>query len=144
MADIYGKYADQNYTGFLTGSAGAETRVISLDLAAENVADDAKWRFLRVPANTIVLSAHLEVDELDSGTALTLDLETEDVDGDTTVTLLNNSTVGQAGGQDSADTALPVFGMAKDFYVQARVETAPTGAQAGTAKLVVQYIRDNS
>jgi len=146
MADLISNLADQNYTGFLSGSAVAETRIINLDVGVDNLADDAKWRFLRVPANTIILSAHIEVSDLDSGgsPALTLDLEAEDVDGGNTTTLLNNSTAGQAGGSDSADTALPLFGLAKDFYIQARVETVPATAAAGTAKLVVQYIRDNS
>lgn len=141
MADLSHQYADQTRSPFLSGHGAKNVLVAELDIATENLEDESRWDFFKLPADAVVTAAYLYTDELDSATSLTLNIEVEDEDGAGTAELLSADTIGQSGGWVAADSNLPVLTDSKDFYVFVTVEDAPGTAVAGTAKLVIEYFR---
>lgn len=141
MSDLSHKYADMVHSPFLSGEGAKNVLVAELDIATENLADEARWDFFKLPSDAIVTDAYLYTTELDSATTLTLNIETEDEDGGGTTELLSADTVGQSGGWVAADSNLPILTDSKDYFVFVTVEAAPGTAVAGTAKLVIEYFR---
>jgi hypothetical protein len=86
------------------------------------------------PDNTYLLRLDVKSTDLDTdGTpAVLLDFITEDSAG-TEVVLINDSTIGQAGGNDELDTNLdPSARDVSNKSIKLKVATAPDAAQAGT------------
>lgn len=141
MSDLSHQYADQVRSPFLSGHGAKNVLVAELDIATENLEDESRWDFFKLPADAVVTAAYLYTDELDSDSTLTLNIETEDEDGNGTAELLSADAVGQSGGWVEADSNLPVLTDSEDYFVFVTVEAAPGTAVAGTARLVIEYFR---
>jgi hypothetical protein len=89
------------------------------------------WKFVLLDSDTIVLGATLEIDDIDSGTAALIDLGYAAKDGTPNDDdyFLADSTIGQTGG--TADSSAARLFMGEDFFVQAKVQTAPGTAVLG-------------
>ena len=143
MANISHTYAGMTHSPFLSGHGAKNILVAEVDVTADNLAAQDRWNFFKLPADTIVTAAYLYTEDLDShGTpTLTLNLKTEDEDGNAGATILSADTTARTGGWAAADAALPVLTDAADFYVFAEVQAAPATAAAGKAKLVLEVLR---
>ena len=140
-----------NRSGFMGGSAVPEYRTIEFNLSADQVANGNVFNFLRIPEDALVLDVFLHADELDGGTALTIDVGH---DGDTDV-FLDGDTIAQTGGSKAATGGTPLlprdptdpvdtgnaFTEEEGTVISARFATAPTTAQAGRLALTVGFIR---
>lgn len=143
MANITHSYAEGTHSPFLSGHGAKSVLVAELDIGAENLVADDRWNFFKIPADAIITAAYLYTDDLDSnGTAaITVSLKTEDEDGNAGATILDADTTARTGGWAAADANLPVFTDAADFTVFGEVTAAPATAQAGKAKLVLEFFR---
>lgn len=117
----------------------AELRV-TLNIEEGNLNANDDWFFLRLPADAIVQAAILTTDELDAGTAATVQLR-----AGTTNLLSAASNIPRTGGTAIANAGLPFSGNGTDpVELYARViaaPAAPADRQAGTATLVVHFTR---
>jgi hypothetical protein len=75
----------------------------------------------------------LKTDDLDTGTALVLDVG----DGSDTDRIIDGSTVGQAGGVDKEDAAFAPYEYSADDTIDILVQVAPGGGGTGTIELWV-------
>ena len=75
----------------------------------------------------------LKVDDLDTGTALVLDVG----DGSDTDRIIDGSTSGQAGGVDKEDAAFAPHEYTSDDTIDILVQVAPGGGGTGTIELWV-------
>ena len=117
----------------------AELRV-TLPITPENLNQDDDWYFLRLPADAIVQAVILTTDELDSGTAMTLQIR-----ANTSNLLSAASNIGRTGGTAFGNANLPFVGNGTDpVALYARVTAAPAQAGdrlPGNATLVVHFTR---
>ena len=106
---------------------GASVAVGTYELTAALVVDDV-IEMVRVPAGCTVTDVTLITDDLDTGTALTLDVGY----GGNDDYFIAASTVGQAGGlvRASAATAFPLAFTSEDT-IDVHVDTAPGSIGAG-------------
>lgn len=118
------------------------------DLAAA-LADEDVVALTRIPPGCIIVDARLEVDDLDSGTAIVADLALMEMGAVAALAnseLILGSTLGQAGGVarmdqlDAARRAVLEVAVDKERYVVFHVTTAPgTGATTGRIKASVLF-----
>lgn len=143
MANINHTYAERTHSPFLSGHGAKSILVAELDISVENLAANDRWNFFKIPADAIVTAAYLYTDDLDSHVTplITVSLKTEDENGNAGATILNASTTARTGGWVAAGANLPVFTDAADFTVFGEVTAAPATAQAGKAKLVLEFFR---
>lgn len=116
----------------------------TLDLADDTI------KFFQLPEGGVkLLGGVIESEDLDAGTAVTLDLIV--TDGTTTHILIADTTVAQAGGvistMDSQTGSNQTGWYGKvltgsDWYVAVRVGTAPTTPAAGKVKAGIRYSCD--
>lgn len=140
-----------NRSGFMGGSAVPEYRTIEFNLSADQVAAGNIFNFLRIPADALVLDVFLHADELDGGTAITIDVG---YDGSTDA-FLDGDDLAQTGGTEPAGAGIPLlprdptdpvdtgdaFTEEEGTVISARIDTGPTTAQAGRLALTVGFIR---
>lgn len=140
MSNLKHMYADMPRTPFVSGMGGSGAYTVELDIAPENLVQNAVWKFLRCPADTVIKRIVLITDELDGGSDLTLTVRTA-ADGESPVNHLVASTIGRTGGAAAAGTALPLLGNVADYDVEVIVPAAADTAQAGKAKLHIEFDR---
>ena len=112
------------------------------EVAVALVIDDI-IQMVKVPSGATVTELVLSVDDLDSGTAILLDVG----DGDDDDRYILGSTIGQAGGtvrlgsgvvSTSGANALNYTYTAEDT-IDIHVDTAPSGSGVGTVAIAVTY-----
>lgn len=110
--------------------------VSTYEVGTALVVDDI-IQMVKVPRDCTVTDVILVVDDLDSGTTITLDVG---YGGNDDYFVVAN-TVGQAGGliRSGAATAFPLELSANDT-IDVHVDTAPTGGGVGTVTIVVDYV----
>ncbi len=114
------------------GASVTETYEVTTALVINDVI-----QMVKVPKNCTVTDVKLIVDDLDTGTTITLSVG----NGDDPDYFISASTVGQAGGVARADaaTGFPLALTANDT-IDVLVAAAPTGGGTGTVTLVVDYV----
>jgi hypothetical protein len=114
--------------------------VVAMTTAMLDNADDEVGLFW-IPAGAVITAATIAATDMDTGTTLAFDV------GDTTVEnrIFAASTVGQAGTLSNAMARTGfLFKCVNDTLIKAFVQTAATGATAGTLYVTVEYFVDPS
>ncbi len=114
-----------------------------IDLAVTGALADADVvNLAKVPAQHVLVDAYIDTAELDTGTAIVLDIDLYDPVGDNSYAVITGSTVGQAGGVARLDlaAALGLAPIDNDMLLRATVATAPTtGTTSGKLAGTVLY-----
>ena len=137
MATTYTADAAQSYAPVPGHGLGGSLKVVTetYEVSTALVINDV-IEMVRVPKGAEVVDIILVTDDLDTGTALTLDVGT----GDDVDYFIAASTVGRAGGvaRASEATAHPLTLSAEDT-IDVHVSAAPTGGGTGTVSLTVLF-----
>jgi hypothetical protein len=117
---------------------GVIARRVTYEAATALVINDV-IKFAKLPANASILDAWLAVDDLDTGTALTLTMRLND--GSAQKNFFSASTVGQAGGVARAAAIAPLEFVTDDddWWLEVLVAAAPTGGGTGTLVACILY-----
>jgi hypothetical protein len=104
----------------------------------DDVADETY--FFRFPKVAFLSRVQVQLTDCDTNATPTLVVDINTDDGTTEVTLINNTTIGQAGGFDELDLGIDTLGKdVSDLYLSMKVVTAAATAAAGTLTYVVEY-----
>lgn len=154
MATITHQLANGNVrSNFLGGQTGISYLSATVDLTADQVAQDNVIEFFRLPADAIIVDGYLKVDELDADTSLTIDIGHDgNADAFTSAPL----TTGQTGGTVQFTTGTPLlprdptdpttndndpFSPAEEgTVISATFPAGPGTAQAGKISLIIGLI----
>ena len=140
MATAYTATSYSTETAVSKHGGNVLCRRVTFEAATALIINDT-IKFFKVPKNAKPLDFWLAVDDLDSGTDITITARLSD--GTTTDNFFAASTVGQAGGLARCDllAALEHVTETDDYYVEALIVAAPT-VGLGTLVACLTYTMD--